>query len=75
MENKPILDLLVAIPKEDCTGVFIQGVELQCIGSKEAKQLLDADPDDLHYHQCILSNGTFIFTSENYKLLSLYKVI
>lgn len=74
MENKNIMDLLMAIP-EECAHISIQGIDLQLIDSKKAKQLLDTDPDDRLYHQCTLSSGTFIFTSKNGKLLSLYKVI
>ena len=73
MENKAILDLLMAIP-EDCNNISIQGVSLQHIDSKKAEQLMETDPDDLLYHQCTLSSGTFLFTSENGKLLSLYRV-
>lgn len=74
MENKMILDLLLEIPK-NCSHYTIQEVELQFIDSTKKEQLLNSDPDDHCYHQCDLPNGSFIFTTQNNKLASLYKVI
>lgn len=74
MKNKKIIELLATIPN-NCTQITIQGVNLQIIDSETENRLLTADTHDLNYHHCILSNGTFLFTSENNKLLTLYKVI
>lgn len=64
----------MAIP-EDCIHTTIHGVELQFIDSAKGELLIDEDPDDNLYHSCILSNGIFIFKSENNILSSLYRVI
>lgn len=72
---KTILDLLKKIPTNCSQGIIVQGVELQIIDEKKGKELLAQDPEDRHFHQCILQNGCFIFTSENHKLTSLYKVV
>ena len=62
------------IPK-DATLITIQGVEMQVIDKDEAVRLLDSDPNDIHIHECILSNGHFLFQTENRTLVSLYKVL
>ena len=74
MDNKMILDLLLEIP-ENCSHYTIQEVELQFIDSTKKEQFLNSDPDDLYYHQCDLPNGSFIFTIQNNKLASLYKIV
>lgn len=74
MKNKIILDLLLAIPKE-CTQYTIQEIKLQIIDSTKREQLLNSDPDDRLYHQCDLPNGSFIFTTQDNKLTSLYKIV
>lgn len=74
MENKSLLELLLALPK-NCTHTTVQGIELQLINSADRDKLLQSDPDGIYYHECILANGTFIFTKENGNLHSLYKVI
>lgn len=74
MKNQILLEQLSEIPKE-CTQTSIQGVEMQTIDFITKEQLLGKDPDDTCFHECILSNGTFIFTANNGILTSLYKVI
>lgn len=74
MENKSLLELLLTLPK-NCKHATIQGVELQLINSATKDKLLQGDPEGLYYHECILANGTFVFTKENGNLHSLYKVI
>lgn len=53
----------------------IQGIELQLINSAAKDKLLQSDPKGIYYHECILTNGTFVFTKENGNLHSLYRVI
>lgn len=74
MKNQILLEQLSEIPKE-CTQTRIQGVEMQTIDFTTKELLLGKDPDDTCFHECILSNGTFIFTANNGILTSLYKVI
>lgn len=64
---KTILDLLKTIP-ENCTQLNIHGIDVQTISTEDAQKLLDRDPEDKCYHQCTLSNGSFIFTTHNKKL-------
>lgn len=74
MKNQILLEQLSEIPKE-CTQTRIQGVKMQIIDFAAKEQLIGKDPDDTCFHECILSNGTFIFTANNGILTSLYKVI
>ncbi len=38
--------------------------------------LLSLDPEGLTFHECILKNGTFVFTlDENNRLQTLFKVL
>lgn len=74
MKNNIILDLLLAIPK-DCTQYAIHEVKLQLIDSLKKEKLLKSDPDDRLYHQCDLPNGSFIFTTQDNELTSLYKIV
>ncbi|EOS02088.1 hypothetical protein C799_01204 [Bacteroides thetaiotaomicron dnLKV9] len=71
---KTILDLLQTIP-EDCTQFNIHEVDMQIISPEDAQKLLDSDPEDKRYHQCILANSSFIFTTHNNKLTALYKIV
>lgn len=71
---KTILDLIKTIP-ENCTQLNIHGVNVQTISTEDAQKLLDRDPEDKCYHQCTLSNGSFIFTTHNKKLTALYKIV
>lgn len=74
MKKQTLLEQLSEIPKE-CTQTSIQGVEMQIIDFAAKEQLLSKDPGDTCFHECILGNGTFIFTTKNGILTSLYKVI
>lgn len=74
MENKSLLELLLTLP-ENCMNATVQGIELQLINSATRDKLLQSDPEGLYYYECILTNGTFVFTKENGDLHSLYKVI
>jgi len=74
MKNKTLFEQLSEIPRE-CTSATIQGVQMQIIDSETRKQILEQDPCDTHYHECILSNGTFIFTTHDKELSALYKVM
>ena len=38
-------------------------------------RLLNFDPTDSNIHECILSNGHFLFQTENRTLVALYKVL
>lgn len=58
----------------DATGVMIQGVALQLIDNATRQSLLQSDPDDVRFHECILSNGIFIADMTDGQLLALYKV-
>lgn len=58
----------------DTTSAIIQGVALQLIDEATRQTLLQSDPDDVRFHECILSNGTFIADMPDGKLIALYKV-
>lgn len=58
----------------DTTSATIQGLSLQIIDEATRQSLLQSDPDDLHIHECVLSNGTFIADMPDGKLIALYKV-
>lgn len=53
----------------------VQGVEMQVIDEERARSMLAADPDDTAVHECRLSNGRFLFESEQGRLKSLFKVV
>lgn len=74
MENKSLLELLMALP-ENCTQATVQGVELKFIDKQTKEKLLQDDPGGTYLHECILSNGIFIFIKENGVLHTLYRVI
>ena len=58
---------------QDATYVTVLGVEMQV--RDEAVRLLNFDPTDSNIHECILSNGHFLFQTENRTLVALYKVL
>lgn len=72
-QDKTILVLLMEIP-EECTKAAVQGVEMQIIDSITQKQFLSKDPSGRLFHECTLVNGTFLFTMQNNKLHTLYKI-
>lgn len=72
-QDKTILELLMEI-SEKCTKTTVLGVEMQIIDSITAEKLLGTDPNDNHIHECTLANGTFLFTMQNNKLHTLFKI-
>lgn len=71
--KETLLEVLTKIPS-DATSATVQGVQMQIIDSGYARTLLDSDPDDNKIHECILSNGRFLFETDNGNLKSLFKV-
>lgn len=68
-----LLEELMKIPS-DAVAATVQGIEMQIIDESRAQSMLDADPDDDAIHECILSNGRFLFETEGHELKSLFKV-
>ena len=52
----------------------VQGIEMLLIDENKAGALLESDPNDNTIHECLLSNGRFLFQSDNANLVALYKV-
>lgn len=71
--EKSLLEQLMQLPP-DTTSATIQGVALQIIDEATRQTLLQSDPDDVRFHECILSNGIFIADMPDGTLLALYKV-
>lgn len=74
MKNLTLLEKLAAIP-QDATQATIAGVKMEVINVMEKDRLLQADPDDIYMHECILANGNFLFVSRNGELKKVYKVM
>ncbi len=74
MKEQVLLERLLEIPKESIQATVL-GIEMQTIDFATREQLLNKDSEDTCYHECILRNGIFIFTTKNGILTSLYKVI
>lgn len=68
-----LLEELMKIPS-DAVAVTVQGIEMQIIDESRAQSMLDADPEDDAIHECILSNGRFLFETERHELKSLFRV-
>lgn len=68
-----LLEELMKIPS-DAVAATVQGIEMQIIDESRARSMLDADPDDDAIHECILSNGRFLFETEGHELRVLFKV-
>lgn len=68
-----LLEELMKIPS-DAVAATVRGIEMQIIDESRARSMLDADPDDDAIHECILSNGRFLFETEGHELKSLFKV-
>ena len=68
-----LLEELMKIPS-DAVAATVQGIEMQIIDESRAQSMLDADPDDDAIHECILSNGRFLFETEGHELKFLFKV-
>ena len=49
-------------------------IEMLLIDENKAGALLESDPNDNTIHECLLSNGRFLFQSDNANLVALYKV-
>ena len=71
--EKSLLEQLMQLPP-DATSATIQGIVMQLIDEATRQTLLQSDPDDTRFHECILSNGIFIADMPSGKLLALYKV-
>lgn len=71
--EKSLLEQLMQLPP-DATSATIQGVAMQLINNTTSQSLLQSDPEDIRFHECSLSNGTFIADMPDGKLNALYKV-
>jgi hypothetical protein len=69
MNDMNLMDELLKIPA-DATAATVQGIEMLLIDENKAGALLESDPND----NTILSNGRFLFQSDNTNLVALYKV-
>ena len=68
-----LMDELMKIPA-GATAAIVQGVPMQLIDKDKADCLLAEDPNDNIIHECLLSNGRFLFQSHNGVLVALYKI-
>ncbi|WP_308759995.1 hypothetical protein [uncultured Bacteroides sp.] len=73
MNDMNLMDELLKIPA-DATAATVQGIEMLLIDENKAGALLESDPNDNPIHECLLSNGRFLFQSDNANLVALYKV-
>lgn len=73
MNDMNLMDELLKIPA-DATAATVQGIEMLLIDENKAGALLESDPNDNTIHECLLSNGRFLFQSDNANLVALYKV-
>ena len=73
MNDMNLMDELLKIPA-DATAATVQGIEMLLIDENKAGALLESDPNDNIIHECLLSNGRFLFQSDNANLVALYKV-
>ena len=73
MNDMNLMDELMKIPA-DATAATVQGIEMLLIDKNKAESLLESDPNDNAIHECLLSNGRFLFQSDNANLVALYKV-
>lgn len=73
MNDMNLMDELLKIPA-DATAATVQGIEMLLIDENKAGALLKSDPNDNTIHECLLSNGRFLFQSDNANLVALYKV-
>lgn len=71
--EKSLLEQLMTLPADAATAT-VQGVAMQVIDDATRQSLLQSDPEDMHIHECTLSNGTFIADMQNGRLVALYKV-
>ena len=73
MNDMNLMDELLKIPA-DATAATVQGIERLLIDENKAGALLESDHNDNTIHECLLSNGRFLFQSDNANLVALYKV-
>ena len=73
MNDMNLMDELLKIPA-DATAATVQGIEMLLIDENKAGALLESDHNDNTIHECLLSNGRFLFQSDNANLVALYKV-
>ena len=73
MNDMNLMDELLKIPA-DATAATVQGIEMLLIDENKAGALLESDPNANTIHECLLSNGRFLFQSDNANLVALYKV-
>lgn len=73
MNDMNLMDELLKIPA-DATAATVQGIEMLLIDENKAGALLESDSNDNTIHECLLSNGRFLFQSDNANLVALYKV-
>ena len=71
MNDMNLMDELLKIPA-DATAATVQGIEMLLIDENKAGALLESGPNTIH--ECLLSNGRFLFQSDNANLVALYKV-
>lgn len=71
--KETLLDELMRI-SPDAVSATVRGIEMQVIDEECARFMLDADPNDDAIHECILSNGRFLFEMEGRNLKALFKV-
>ena len=69
-----LFDEFIKIPVE-ATSATVYGVSMQIIDVVKAREMLDADPNDDVIHECLLSNGRFLFETYGHTLKSLFKVM
>ena len=73
MNDMNLMDELLKIPA-DATAATVQGIEMLLNDENKAGALLESDLNDTTIHECLLSNGRFLFQSDNANLVALYKV-
>lgn len=69
MNDMNLMDELLKIPA-DATAATVQGIEMLLIDENKAGALLESDPNDNTIHECLLSNGRFLFQSDNANLVA-----
>ena len=74
MKEKTLFELLQSIP-ESCQEATIQGIRMEMIDISIKEDLLALDSEGMTFHECILKNGTFVFSTDgNHRLQTLFKV-
>ena len=74
MKEETLLELLQSIP-ESCQEATIQGIRMEMIDISIKENLLALDSEGMSFHECILKNGTFVFSMDGkHRLQTLFKV-